>query len=563
MSAPLYLGLHVRDFPVQAEVRVHPELRGHAVAVLDGDPPLETVFSLNGQARRLGLRLGMSRVQAESFIGNSNRIALRSRVKGQEDMAFRVLMECAERFSPRIEVLASPAESVSGATLVLDIAACERLFGTPKQIAGTLLRAADAAGFEASAATSVNAYAAVIAARGFAGITIVPAGYEADVLAPLPLTVLELEPEQKETFASWGIRTLGQLAGLPQKALMARVGEVGRQLQALSRGNYYHLLAPVEPPADAVLSESTELEHPVDLLEPLLFLISRMLEQIFRRAAARALAIAQVETRLVLDDPVRREHRRVVRPALPEWSHSTLLKLVQLDLELHPPEAAVIGLHLVAQPARSQSVQQGLFTPQTPEAGRLEILLARLRKLVGEERVGAAELLDSHCPEAFRMAAFVPGTSTESRAFIGPCPSALRILRPPRVIRVEVKQTAEKVDARHPAPKGASDCEKLAVSLKRYPDTNLSFSAGCDAVPCPNPIYETRSTLHLVAFFLEGQKFVVQKDSGPWKASGAWWTYPEWSREEWDLALGGQDRKCCRVARDPASDCWYLIGIYD
>jgi protein ImuB len=515
MSAPLYLCLHVRDFPVQAELRVHPELRGHAVAVLDGDPPLETVFSLNGPARRLGLALGMSRVQAKSFDG----ISLRSRVRAQEDSAFHVLMQCAERFSPRVEVLASPTESISGATLVLDIAACERLFGTAKQIAAALRRTAEAAGFEASVATSGNVYAAVVAARGFPGITIVPTGYEADVLAPLPLRVLELEPEPRETFASWGIRTLGQLAGLPQKALIARVGEVGRRLQALSRGDYDHLLTPVEPAADAVLCESTELEHPVDLLEPLLFLIGRMLEQIVRRAATRALAIAQVETRLVLDGPirrdVRREHRRIVRPALPEWSHPTLLKLVQLDLELHPPEAAVIALHLVAQPARSQTVQQGLFTPQTPEAGRLEILLARLRKLVGEDRVGAAELLDSHRPEAFRMIPFVPGASNTTRASVTrSCPSALRVLRPPHAIRVEAK------------------------------------------------------TSRLVAFFLEGQKFVVRKDSGPWKASGAWWTYPDWSREEWDVALGGQDqdkkdKKCCRVARDPASNCWYLIGIYD
>jgi len=235
-----------------------------------------------------------------------------------------------------------------------------------------------------------------------------------------------------------------------------------------------------------------------------------MLDQIVTRAVERALAIAQVETRLVLDGSARKEHRRIVRPALPEWSHQTLLKLVQLDLELHPPEAGVIALHIEAQPARSQSVQQGLFAPQTPEAGRLEVLLARLRKLVGESRVGAAELLDSYRPEAFRMAPFVPGASTASRASVdGPRPSVLRILRPPRSIRVEVR------------------------------------------------------TSRLIALFLEGQKFAVEKESGPWKASGAWWTYPDWSREEWDVALGGQDKKCCRVAHDPASNCWYLIGIYD
>jgi len=251
-----------------------------------------------------------------------------------------------------------------------------------------------------------------------------------------------------------------------------------------------------------------------------------------------------------------------VRPALPEWSYQTLLKLVQLDLELHPPEAAVIALHLVAQPARSQTVQQGLFTPQTPEAGRLEILLARLRKLVGEDRVGAAELLDSHRPEAFRMAAFVPGTSTASRAFVGACPSALRVLRPPRVIRVEVSEQGPYPQQLKP---NSQQCAYRSAEALRHPKASATptFSAACEAVPYTNPIYETGSTPHLAAFYLEGQKFLVQKDSGPWKASGAWWTYPEWSREEWDLALGGQDRKCCRVARDPASDCWYLIGIYD
>jgi hypothetical protein len=41
------------------------------------------------------------------------------------------------------------------------------------------------------------------------------------------------------------------------------------------------------------------------------------------------------------------------------------------------------------------------------------------------------------------------------------------------------KQAAEKLIARCPAPKGAYDFEELAVSLKRYPDTNLSFSADC------------------------------------------------------------------------------------
>jgi protein ImuB len=509
MPAPLYLCLSIRDFAAQTLVRLRPELRQCPVAILDGIPPLETVFVLNERARSLGLESGMARLQAESFRG----VAVAKRAKHEEDSAFLMLMQCAERFSPRIEVLASPGERTSGATLVLDVSDSERLLGTPQQIAEALRRKVNAAGLEPSVAISRNANAAVLAARGCPGITVVPLGEEAQSLARLPLTVLELEPEQEETFASWGIQTLGALAALPQKALIARVGQAGYRLQALSRGEYEHLLVPAETAVDAVFNESVELEHPVDLLEPLLFLLSRMLDQILARAAEHALAIAGVETRLKLQSAQGKEHRRAVRPALPERNHATLLKLIQLDLEMHPPHAAVIALHMQGQPARPQTVQQGLFAPQTPEAGRLEVLLARLRKLVGEDRVGAPELVDNHRPDAFRMTAFLSNPNTTQVAGNGIHTSALRILRPPRAVRVEM--------------------------LER----------------------------RMVALSLDGLKLHVDKASGPWKASGAWWTHTQWCREEWDVTLATtlqeQEKLYCRVAYDPGARCWYLTGIYD
>jgi protein ImuB len=509
MLAPLYLCLYIRDFAAQTFVRLRPELRQRPVAILDGASPLETVFALNERARSLGLEFGMARLQAESFSG----VAVAKRVKHEEDSAFLMLLQCAERFSPRIEVLASPGERTSGATLVLDVSGSERLLGTPQQIADALRRKVNAAGLEPSITTSRNANAAVLAARGCPGITVVSPGEEAQRLAPLALAVLELEPEQEETFASWGIKTLGALAALPQQALIARIGQVGYRLQALSRGEHESLLVPAQAAADAVLSESVELEHPVDLLEPLLFLLSRMLNQILARAAGRALAIAGVETRLKLQSAPGKEHRRVVRPALPESNHATLLKLIQLDLEMHPPHAAVVALHMQGQPARPQTVQQGLFVPQTPEAGRLEVLLARLRKLVGEDRVGAPELLDTYRPDAFRMTAFLSNTNAAQSAGNGIPTSALRILRPPRTVRVEMQQA------------------------------------------------------QMVALSLDGRKLRVDKASGPWKASGAWWTHAEWCREEWDVTLDTtlqeQEKLYCRVAYDPGARCWYLTGIYD
>ncbi|HZD33319.1 MAG TPA: DNA polymerase Y family protein [Candidatus Angelobacter sp.] len=509
MPSSLYLCVHVCDFAAQALARSRPELSQMAVAVLSGTPPLECVFAMNPRARFLGLEFGMSRVQSEAFP-----MEVLRRNRQQEDASFAEVISCARQFSPRIETIASPQEDTCGATLVLDVSGSERLLGSAWQIAATLQQSVDALGHEASVVASHNAYTAVLAAKGIPGATVIKPGQEANTLAPLPLTLLELDDVQAQTFATWGIHTLGQLAMLPAKSLAARVGQSGLRLRALARGEYRHLLVPTEEPSEAVLCEGMEVEHPVEMLEPLLFLLSHMLEQVMQRAARRALVIASVETCLILDDASRSEHRRTVRPALPERDLHTLLKLIQLDLELHPPEAAVIALRVEAHPARPQTMQHGLFAAQAPAAGRLEILLARLRKLVGEGHVGAPELFDSHAPEAFGVTSFEPGEaslpSSVNRMAQPAVPvSALRMVRPPRVIGIDLYKNA-------PA-----------------------------------------------AMYYEGRRLSLHACSGPWRTNGAWWTLPAWCREEWDVVLKEQPQCCLRLAHDPGANCWYLIGIYD
>ena len=153
---------------------------------------------------------------------------------------------------------------------------------------------------------------------------------------------------------------------MPLKPLVARLGESGHRLHRLARGAYDHLLVPTEDPADAALSEDVELDHPVELLEPLLFLMSRTLEKLTLRAQERALAIASVEIRLALADERHSELRRTVRPALPERDHRTLLKLIQLDLELHPPPAAITAFTMRAQPARHRKCSKDCLRRNLP-----------------------------------------------------------------------------------------------------------------------------------------------------------------------------------------------------
>jgi len=64
-----FASLFSPDFPVQAVVRLEPDLRGKAVAILAGAPPLTRIFATNRQARELGVEIGMTKVQAETFQG--------------------------------------------------------------------------------------------------------------------------------------------------------------------------------------------------------------------------------------------------------------------------------------------------------------------------------------------------------------------------------------------------------------------------------------------------------------------------------------------------------------
>ena len=110
-------------------------------------------------------------------------------------------------------------------------------------------------------------------------------------------------------------------------------------------------------------------------------------------------------------------HTRTVRPALPSNDRQLWIKLLHLDLEAHPPQAAILSLTLTAEPGSTSKVQLGLFSPQLPEPTRLDVTLARIRAIVGEDYVGRAVLKDTHQPDGFRMEPFtVPLRSAKARS---------------------------------------------------------------------------------------------------------------------------------------------------
>ncbi len=112
----------------------------------------------------------------------------------------------------------------------------------------------------------------------------------------------------------------------------------------------------------------------------------------------------------------RQNFHRTLRLPVPLLDPKVFLKLLQLDLNAHPPGAPIVKIQLSAEPVRPRAAQSGLFLPPSPEPEKLELTLARIAGIVGENKVGSLQLLDTHRPEAFRMHHFAPNSGTKQAA---------------------------------------------------------------------------------------------------------------------------------------------------
>jgi protein ImuB len=533
--------IFVPDFPVEALLRVEPELRSQSLAVLEGKAPLQKVFAVNENARRAGVDPGMTRLQIEACLG----LVLRARSLPQEAAAHAALLDCAQSFSPRVEAAGCD-------TIVLDLAGLQPLFGPLPKIARAIAHRASALGLETSVAIAGNPDTATLAARGFSGVTVISEGKEAEQLGSLPVEVLFANSAQEsaqlwETFGRWGIRKLRDLAALPDVALSERLGEAGVHLQKLARGATSRTLVPVELPL--IFEEVIELEYPLLLLEPLAFLLGRLLEQLCARLGARALATQELRLRLDLENgwhteeittgkESRRSFQRTLRLPVPLLDSRTFLKLLQLDLQAHPPGAPIVKIHLVAEPVRPRAAQNGLFLPPAPEPEKLELTLARIAGIVGADKVGSLELLDTHRSEGFRMQCFAPEPFS------------------PRRHGGTEKNNSNLPVQMFPMKSSVSPClrgDDLVTALRIFrPPINVGVTMQ-DGKPACITCPERKA--------MQGK---ILWAAGTWRSSGDWWEKEVWESDEWDIAVQGETGVALyRLVRDRLGGRWFVEGTYD
>jgi protein ImuB len=484
------------------------------------------------------------------------------------------LVQVAGDFSPRYERHTDDLVSI-------DVSGLQRLLkvkeGLAAQTIGAELhRDAASRGMHVHVAVAGTRMAAVVIALATPGVTIAPSGEEASALASIPIGILEKIPDegtqrtqssqrnidQKNfavlavlAFKRWGLTTLGELAALPDADLIARLGRPARLWQAIARGDDVRPLVPTL--ADERFESTIELEWPIEGLEPLSFVLTRLIEPLSTRLERRdrGAAVLHVLLGLVTKDT---HTRRLELPA-PMRDVRTLRTLALLDLESHPPSAAIDRVTIVIDPTPGRVLQHTLFTRAHPTPEQLSTLIARLGALMGQDRFGAPALVDSYRPGAFAMAPFATEHGAIGAGRAGEAGTAGR----------ESRDQGSPIPPFQPFPPFLPS----AVRRCRHP------------VPARVVMVDDRP----VRVTTDRRGFAggtVSHCAGPWRSSGQWWAgeagkaggesidqgspvlplqpFPPllpWNVDEWDVSL--TDGGVYRIFRNLEADAWFIDAVVD
>lgn len=484
--------LLVAEFALQAVLRLEEGLAGRPVALLEAEArraPL--IAACTPAAAAAAVTAGMTVPQA---LARCPALVVRAPHPGAEAEARAALLAAAFSLSPALEATGPGICTVS-------------LGGLSPDRREPALRAAladlAAAGLHASAGLAHTPLLALYAARGGAGVQVVRDGRA--FLAPLPLAAAEPSPPLAQIVAGWGIRTLGEFAALPKADILQRLGAEGLALWERCAGETTRPLTLAAPAR--VFSAAFESEHPLETLEPLLFLLRRLVDRLALELQQAAFAARDLNLLLTLEDES--VHAHTLRLPQPTHRAEILFRALVTYLEHLRTAAAVTGIGLAIEPTRILQRQEGLFDSALRDPHGFSESLARAAALAGAGRVGRPALENTHRPDAFRLEA------------------------PPEVLS-DLSRTAEPAALR------------CGLALRRC------------RPPVPAAVeLDGRAPAYLWARDVRGR---VQARLGPWYGSGDWWQADtRWEREDWDVELDGGG--LYRLFRTPAG--WFLEGEYD
>ena len=368
-------------------------------------------------------------------------------------------------------------------------------------------------------------------------------------------------PDSLAVVARWGLRTLGELAALPAADLSERLGQDGIRWQRLARGEDTGPLVPAreEEPFEA----SLELEWPIADLEPLSFVLTRLLDPLCQRLEHRdrGAAVLHLRLRLVTRDL----HLRSLQLPAPMRDPKVLRTLLLLDLESHPAPAGIDAVTLSIDPTPGRIVQESLLTRALPAPELVSTLVARLQALMGEGRCGSPVTVDSYRPGAFAMAPFVVEQKPEARSQKAEgerrAGSEARRGFPnpePRIPRSRASSPEPRVPSpeRVPAPLPPADSRARA-------DRTAADPSACGPIGRPSPAGACRRRRGRGGHRENGGRRPAARAGG---RGAAWSASPPraargWNRDEWDVAL--TDGGLYRIFEDRDTGRWFVGAVVD
>ena len=225
-------------FDLRAALRLRPGLQTKpaALAPQPGKEPL--LGSVTAAAEAKGVRPGMRLGESLALCPDLELV--------EHDPA--TAEQAWEEILRRLEDAGFAVEPLEPGTVYFETKGVERLYGG---LEPALKRALAAVGtiWDPQAGAGERRFAALAAANvarpGQA--LIVSDDRTRTFLAPLPLTLLPLEQDRYAQLEELGVKTIGQLAGLPGGAVAERLGPAGRRAWSLARGEHDGRVAPRRP----------------------------------------------------------------------------------------------------------------------------------------------------------------------------------------------------------------------------------------------------------------------------------------------------------------------------
>jgi protein ImuB len=482
-----------------------------------------------------------------------------------------VVVDIAREFSPRLQRQAPGC-------VVCDVSGLGRLLGDPASIGAELARSASAYESTIRVAVAPTMTAAMLLTLAHAELTVVVDDVRS-ALAGLPLVHLQqlVAELQGTTFLRasstasgkeaarqryerafdmarrWGLTTIGEMATLDAGDLSARMGQDGVRIQQLALGRDPGPLVP-DPDVPRFIGR-VELEWPIDTLEPLSFVLARLLDplSVTLERADRGAAALRLDLRLV----DRTVHARLLQLPAAMRDPRVLRTLLMLDLESHRPGAAVDIVTIEIDPAPGRVIQYSLLERAVPSAETVATLTARLGALVGETRCGSAVLLDTHRPDGFEMRRFeLTDRPLENAGLKRASGSGLQA---PAVSSCRVQ-----LEGRRCHPSGCPAQSSILEPEARSPKPALQPVLRRFRPPVAVRVTVERGRPVRMAIDRRGMPGgPVERSAGPWRSSGDWWTFTSgsWDRDEWDIALG--DGTICRLFQQRDTGTWFVEGVMD